>query len=163
MDAPPAPDVLTFTQMTQPSFTDDGLRSPSLRFGDPRVVALLAALLGFCHLFAGFTNRQLVQLVSSLLDRPYTSRQATYDLRRLSRKGLICRTSHTHCYQLTPRGRTVATLFTKTYGRVLTPGLALLDLALPAEIAQRSPLSRSWRQLNQTLDEFIYHQLLAAA
>ena len=162
-DAQPAPDVPTFTQVTQPSLTEDGLRSPALRFGDPRVVALLAALLGFCHLFAGFTNHQLVELVSSLLDRAYTTRQATYDLRRLSRKGLIRRIPRTHRYQLTPLGRTVAVLFTKTYGRILTPGLTLLDLALPPAIAQRSPLSRSWRQCNQALDDFIARQVLAAA
>lgn len=163
MDAQPAPDVLTFTQVTQPSLTDDGLRSPGLRFGHPRVVALLAALVGFGHLFAGFTNRQLVDLVAPLLDGPYTTRQATYDLRRLSRKGLIRRVPNTHRYHLTPLGRTVAVLFTKTYGRVLTPGLTLLDLSLPSDIAQRSPLSRSWRHFNTTLDRFIDHQMLAAA
>jgi len=54
-------------------------------------------------------------------------------------------------------------LFTKTYGRVLTPGLTLLNPALPCVIAQRSPLSRSWRQFNQALGTFIDHQLLAAA
>ncbi|MGH2363145.1 MAG: hypothetical protein ACRDHX_00645 [Chloroflexota bacterium] len=90
-DAWPAPDVATFAQVTQPSTTADGLQAPSLRFGDPRVMALLSALLGFCHLFAGFTNQQLVHLVSTLLDAPYTTRQATYDLRRLRRKGLIQR------------------------------------------------------------------------
>jgi len=162
IDAQPAPDVVTFAKVTQPSFTDDGFRSPSLRFGDPRVVALLAALLGFCHVLAGFTNRQLVDLIGTLLDAPYTSRQATYDLRRLRRKGLICRLPGAHRYQLTPLGRTVAVLFTKAYGRVLTPGFALLDLALPTDIAARSPLALSWTQLNRLLDEFIDRKMLAA-
>ena len=48
IDAQPAPDVVTFQQVTQPSVTHDGLQAPSLRFGDPRVMAVLAALLGFC-------------------------------------------------------------------------------------------------------------------
>jgi hypothetical protein len=39
----------------------------------------------------------------------------------------------------------------------------MLELALPSEIAQRTPLSRSWRQFNTTLDDFIDHQMLAAA
>jgi hypothetical protein len=33
-------------------------------------MAVLAALLGFCHLAAGFTNQQLVELVGALLDIP---------------------------------------------------------------------------------------------
>ncbi|MGH2704643.1 MAG: hypothetical protein ACRDJ4_05970, partial [Actinomycetota bacterium] len=48
-------------------------------------------------------------------------------------------------YQLTPFGREIAVFFTKTYSRVLTPGLALLDPALPPEIARRCPLATTWR------------------
>ena len=59
--------------------------------------------------------------------RPYATRQATYDLRWLKCKGLILKTPHSHRYQLTPLGRRVAVLFTKTYWRVLAPGLILLD------------------------------------
>jgi hypothetical protein len=36
-------------------------------------------------------TKQLVELVGDLLDPPYGFRQATYDLRRLIRKGLIAR------------------------------------------------------------------------
>ncbi len=163
IDAQPAPDVVTFSDVTQPSFTHDGFRCPSLRFGDPRVVALMSALLGFCHILAGFTNHQLVELMGPLLGAPYTSRQATYDLRRLRRKGLISRLPGAHRYQLTVHGRTVAVLFAKAYGRVLTPGFALLGLALPSEVAARSPLALSWRQLNRALDDFIDKQMVAAA
>jgi hypothetical protein len=124
-DARPAPDLDTFAKVTQPSH-DDGLHAPGLRFGDPRVMALLAAIVAFAHVLAGFTNRELVCRVSALLDAPYHSRKATYDLRRLRRKGLIVRIPRTHRYQLTPLGRRVAVLFTKTHGRVLTPGLAAL-------------------------------------
>src|SRR5207248_10836464 len=86
-DAQPAPDVATFCQVTRPSTTDDGLYAAGLRFGEQRVMAILAALVGFCFLIRGFTNRQLVERVRALLQSPYTSRQATYDLRRLRRKG----------------------------------------------------------------------------
>ena len=153
-DARPAPDVATFTQVTQPS-TDDGLHAPGLRIGDPRVMAILAALVGFAHLLADFANRQLVELVAALLDAPYTARQATYDLRRLRRKGLIVRLPGTFRYQLTPRGRQVAVLFTKAHGRVLSPGLALTDLVLADEIANRNPLAVAWRRLDRELDNFI--------
>ena len=76
----------------------------------------MAVAVGFAHLLAGFDNHRLTELVATLLDHPYTGRQATYDLRRLKRKALIERLSHSNRYQLTPLGRQVMVLFTKTYG-----------------------------------------------
>ena len=96
----------------------------------------------------------LVRTVTTLLGCPYTSRQATYDLRRLKRKGLIVRLPGHHRYQLTPLGRRVAVLFTKVYGRVLAPGLAELDPRLPTDLAHRSELAHAWRQLDQHLNQF---------
>jgi hypothetical protein len=125
-------------------------------------MAVMAAIVGFTHLLAGFDNPALVQLVGALLDQPYTSRQATYDLRRLKRKGLIVRLPGHHRYQLTPLGRRVAVLFTKTYGRVLAPGLAALDPHLPAQLARRSPLAIAWRQFDRDLDDVVSEALTAA-
>jgi hypothetical protein len=105
------------------------------------VMALLAALVLFTHALNGFDNRQLVRLVGRFWDQPYSTREATYDLRRLRRKAMITRLPHSHHYQLTPLGRRVAVLFTKAHGRVLAPGLALLDPTLPrtSSSAARSP------------------------
>jgi hypothetical protein len=161
-DAMPAPDVVTFQRVTRPSTNQDGLLSPGLRFGDPRVAAVFAALVGFCFLVAGFTNGQLVERVSALLNARYTARQATYDLRRLKRKELIRRVSRANRYQLTPFGRSVAVLFTKTYSRVLAPGLALVDPGLPDDIARRSPLATAWRALEHALHDFSRRSLIAA-
>ncbi len=161
-DATPAPDVVTFEAVTTPTDGPDGTHAPGLRFGDRRVMALMAAIVGFAHLFAGFDNKTLAKLVSTLVDQPYSSRQATYDLRRLRRKGIIVRIPHTHRYQLTALGRRVAVLFTKTYGRILAPGLVELDVSRPAGIGRATPLARAWRDLDRTLDDYINHQLIAA-
>jgi hypothetical protein len=161
-DARPAPDVATLTEVTRPSTTNDGQHAPGLRFGDPRVMAAMAAIVGFNHLLTGFDNKTLTELMGALLDTPYTSRHATYDLRRLRRKDLIERIDHSHRYRLTPRGRAVAVLFTKAYGRVLGPGLATLDPGLPAELARRSPLATAWRELDRALNRFIDDGLAAA-
>ena len=161
-DAQPAPDVATFCRVTQPSTTDDGLYAAGLRFGEARVMTVLAALVGFCHLVRGFRNRQMVERVRALGAAPYTTRQATYDLRRLKRKGLIVKLAHTHRYQLTSLGRRVAVLFTKTYGRVLAPGLSALDLRLPEDVTSRSPLNTAWRTFERVLDDYIQAQLIAA-
>ena len=49
-DAMPAPDVATLNQVTRPSATSEGQHAPALRFGDARVMALMAAITRFCHL-----------------------------------------------------------------------------------------------------------------
>jgi hypothetical protein len=160
--AMPAPDVATLNQVTRPSLTDDGQHAPALRFGDARVMALMAVIAGFSHLIAGFDNRGLTARMRALANPGYGSRHATYDLRRLRRKQIITRIPGTHRYQLTGTGRAVAVLFTKTYGRILGPGLAALDPALPASIATRSPLALARKDLLCELDRFIDHGLAPA-
>ena len=156
-----APDATTLARVVLPSRTQDGLPAPALRFGDPRAQALLAALCAFSHLLEGVSNRSLRPLVAELLPA-YTSRQMTYDLRRLRRNGFLVRLAGSHRYQLTPEGRRLAVFFAKTYARIVTPSLAELDPILPTEIAQRSPLARSWRAYERALDARISDAALAA-
>jgi hypothetical protein len=160
--AQPAPDVATLARVTRPSLTDDGQHAPALRFGDARVMALMAATAGFTHLIAGFDNRGLTARMRALLDPGYSSRHATYDLRRLRRKQIITRIPGTHRYQLTAAGRAVAVLFTKAHSRILGPGLAVLDPNLPPALAVRSPLALAWKDLLRELDHFIDHGLAPA-
>jgi hypothetical protein len=160
--AMPAPDVATLDQVTRPSATEDGQHAPALRFGDARVMALMAALSGFTHLIAGFDNRGLAARMRALLAADYSSRHATYDLRRLRRKQMITRIPGTHRYQLTPTGRAVAVLFTKAHGRILGPALAAFDPGLPDDLAKRSPLALAWKDLLRELDRFISHGLAPA-
>jgi hypothetical protein len=83
-------------------------------------MALLSCLCSFGHLFEGLTNSSLRALVASLVPG-YSSRQMTYDLRRLRRKGLIRRIAHSQRYQLTAEGRRIAVFFSKTYARIICP------------------------------------------
>jgi hypothetical protein len=145
-----APDPSTLTRLVSPSI-QDGQRAPALRFGDPRVMALLSCLCAYTHLFAGLTNRSLRELVAGLIPG-YSARQMTYDLRRLRRKGLIRRVPRSQRYELTDHGRRIAVFFTKTYTRIINPALAELDPALPDEIAARSALARAWQAFEHALD-----------
>lgn len=156
-----APDADTVSRVVLPS-SYDGLPAPALRFGDPRVVSLLAALVCFTNLVAGFTNATLRELVAALLGRPYSARQMTYDLRRLRRKGFIVRNTGTHRYQLTPDGRRLAIFFTKVYARILTPSLAHIDPHLPQTAAARTPLGTAWRAFDAALDHVIREAAIAA-
>ena len=98
---------------------------------DPRVQALLAALLRFDLLPAGFRNRQLREAVAPLrgmsLD-DYNPGQMTYDLRRLRLRGLIERIPRAQRYRLTAEGLCIALAYHRTQARVLGPVLsATLD------------------------------------
>lgn len=156
-----APDATTLERVVLPSRTPEGLPAPALRFGDPRAQALLAALCAFPHLLEGVTNSSLRPLVATRLPG-YSARQMTYDLRRLRRNGFLVREPGSRRYQLTAEGRRLAVFFAKTYARVVTPSLAELDPALPATIAARSPLARSWRSFEHALDDRVRDAALAA-
>ena len=155
-----APDPTTLTRLVSPS-TEDGQPAPALRFGDPRVMALLACLCSYQHLFAGLTNRTLRPQIAELITG-YSPGQMTYDLRRLRRKGLIRRIPRSQRYQLTAFGRRTAVFFTKTYVRIVNPSLAELDPHLPPEIANNHPLAQAWRAFEHALDQRIKQAAIAA-
>jgi hypothetical protein len=54
-------------QVVQPLVTEDGKLAAALKFGRPRVMALLLALTLFQHLVDGFHNTDLRQQVAALL------------------------------------------------------------------------------------------------
>jgi hypothetical protein len=146
-----------FDRLQRPS-REGARRLPALRFGDPRVLALLQALCDFGHLPQGFRNRDLRPAVAALLGRDLTtySRGAmTYDLRRLRLHDLIERRPRTQRYTVTPRGLRVAFFYTKVYLRILRPGSAALTE--PADDLPH-PLRDALRQLDRAVD-----QLCAAA
>jgi hypothetical protein len=125
-------------------------------------MAVFSAIVAFCFLIGRFRNRDLVSRVGKLLAENYGTRQATYDQRRLRRKGLIAKIPKTHCYRLTRLGRRVSVIFTRAYERVLAPGLSALDSALPEDVAARTPLAMTWRQFENTLEQFLDTALVAA-
>lgn len=118
-----------FAHITQPIIGDDGARTPALRFGDPRVHALLQALLMFRFIVHGFTNRDLRTQVAPLLGRTAEDIKPgaiSYDLRRLRQHGLIQRVPGSWRYLPTDLGYQVALLFTHARDHLLHTGLAEL-------------------------------------
>jgi hypothetical protein len=141
-------------RVVQPTVTPDGQRAPGLRFGQPRVMALFAALTLFVPATYGFTHRTLRPHVADLLgvDREtYTTHQMSYDLRRLRLKGIIWRVPHSHRYVLTPYGRKAALFFTRLQARVFRPGFATWDPADPIP----GPLAQALEQVDREIDHLI--------
>jgi hypothetical protein len=123
----------TLRQVTTP-VTVGGQRAARRRVADPRVQALLSAVVLFCLLPPGFANRALRERLALLLGLDPSAippGRMSYDLRRLRLHGLIERLPHTHRYRLTPHGLHLALGYTRTYARILRPGLATSMPAVP--------------------------------
>jgi hypothetical protein len=134
-----------FERVAPPTLTADGRRAPALRFGDPRVMALLGALC-FARGAVGFTHRSLRAHVSQLLGAAYNTNQMSYDLGRLRINALIERREHTNTYDLTPDGQRVAVFYTKVHDRLLRPLLA----------ADRPPAPPELRHALSTIDRHVH-------
>jgi hypothetical protein len=132
---------------------------PGLRFGDERVLALLSALVLFRLQPNGFAHRHLREQVSQLLGRSVQSGQMTYDLRRLRLHGLIVRRSGTHRYDVTPLGFRAALFLTRSYNRLLRPGMAALTSNDPSPYV---PLRHAIERVDRTLDQAWKAQQIAA-
>jgi hypothetical protein len=149
--------------LVRPSHTPEGQPAAGLKFGEPRVMALLSALCLFACAPDGVTNGRLRPLVAQLLgvaDAAYTARQMGYDLRRLARKGLLRRVPRKLCYSVTPFGRRAALFLTKVHARVLRRGLQALDARVLAQAPP--PLRTAFAALDAATDSLIKEARLAA-
>ena len=106
----------------------DKQRAAGLRFGDPRVHALMHALCLFALAPTGFRHREFRDHVAQLQTRQprtYSAGSMTYDLRRLRLHSLIERVPRSHRYRITPTGAQVAMFYARLYTRALRPASSL--------------------------------------
>lgn len=144
------PDLATLESVVLPS-VHDGQRAPGLRFGEPRVMALLASIAAFAHVLGGLTNRSLRAQMQALWNAGYSSAQASYDLRRLRLKGFVDRIAGTNTYRPTEHGLRIAAFFTQLSARVVVPTMTdLAALGKPRRPAPR-PLTAAWRTYEREL------------
>jgi hypothetical protein len=93
-------------------------------------------LLVFRLLPRGFANHELREHLAPLLGEApsaLTQGRMTYQLRRLRLHGLIVRRPGSHRYDVTSSGLRIALFFTRSYARIVRPGLT--ELCGPASAA----------------------------
>jgi DNA-binding transcriptional ArsR family regulator len=137
-------------------------RASGLRFADPRVHALLHAVILFRQLAQGFRSSDLRQHLAALSGRdPESISQSaiTYQLRRLRLHGLIERVPDSFRYRVTQFGLRAALFFTRAYNRLLRPGLAA---ALPTLRASDTTLKPAFDKIDQQINAWINQAKLAA-
>ena len=137
-------------------------RASALRFADPQVQALWSALLLFHLLPTGFSNRNLRESLAPLLGQQpaeMTPGRMTYHLRRLRLHGMIERIPQSHRYRLTDMGLRTGWFFTRTYSRILRPGLGRI---LPELSVPNGPLRRCFDKLDHEVKSWVNEAKLAA-
>jgi hypothetical protein len=137
-----------FERIAHPTVDAEGRRTPALRFGDPRVMALVGALCQTLLAATGFTNKSLRAVMTGLLHSDYSTGQMTYDLRRLRLNGLIRRLPHTNRYVLTEDGIRIAIFYTKIYNRLLVPLAAADQPQAPPD------LRRALKAISRHVDDY---------
>jgi hypothetical protein len=146
-----------FERIAHPTVDAAGRRATAMRFGDSRVQALAGALCVTVGAVTGITNRSLRALMTGLLGTPYSMAQASYDLARLARNGLITRRPRANTYDLTPDGVAFAVFYTKVHDRVLAPLFAAGQPQAPPQ------LRAALRAIEHHIDERLAHSRLPAA
>ena len=139
-----------------------GQRTSALRFAEPMVQALFSALLVFHLLPRGFSNRELRDRWASLLGKApqsITPGQMTYHLRRLRLHGLIARVARSHRYRLTDAGWRTIMFCTRSYNRLLRPGMAQI---IPDEASPGTKLRQRFDQLDAAICQWMAEHATAA-
>jgi hypothetical protein len=133
-------------------------RAVGLRFGDPRVHALMHALCLFALAPTGFRHRELRDHIAPLQGRDpatYSAGAMTYDLRRLRLHGLIERVPKSHRYRITKTGAQVAIFYARLYTRALRPASSLQPHG-------STRAQRAFDRLDAALGDFLEEVRLAA-
>jgi hypothetical protein len=146
----------TFGELTQPREVD-GQRVSALRFADPRVQALLSALVIFRLGPGGFRAADLRDHLAPLLGlapEQLGQGRLSYELRRLRLHKLIERIPRSHRYRVTTLGFRTALFFTRAYARLIRPGFAqLIDERATSDSRLRLPLERLEAAVDRWADD----------
>jgi hypothetical protein len=121
-----------------------------MRFADPRVQALAGCLAVWDFAVNGITNTSLRAWMTGLRGAPYTMNQASCDLARLRRNGLIERIARSNTYRLTADGLTFALVYSRVHDQVLYP-LTAHD----QPIAAPAPIRAAWRAITRHIDSTV--------
>ncbi|HIQ20758.1 MAG TPA: hypothetical protein EYH34_05940 [Planctomycetes bacterium] len=159
-------------RLGQPTISPTGRRTLGLKLDDPRLLAVMQAVVSFTHLASGgpFTTSAIHPSVARALDRSretYTLSQLRYDLGKLRAKGLVEKIPRSHRYQLTGEGYRVCLLFLKLFHQVYAPLTAAAWQAGPQNNTprptQQSPTPARHRRRPAAANSSPPHPALSAA
>jgi hypothetical protein len=150
--------------LRQATVSDQGRRTPGLRVDDPRLLALLQALVCFVNLVGKgcFRTAQLLTDVRQALGKAdYTLTQLRYDLGKLRGKGLVKRIKGSQSYEMSSEGYRLAVLYLKVYHQVYAPLTSGIMEPVSADVHlsshRRCRLDKLYTAVDQTLRKLMTH------
>ena len=113
-------------QLAEPTILPSGKRIPGLKLDHPRQLALMHALVRFCHIAAQntFTTAEIhADTLAALELSPtaYGLGSLRYDLSKLRAKGLVDKLPHSRRYRLSREGYSICLVFLKLFERIYAP------------------------------------------
>jgi hypothetical protein len=161
-----------FLRLSKPTMTSSGKRIPGLKLDSPRQLALMQALVRFCHLANGdsFTTQQIHLPVAEALGcsvHEYKLSALRYDLSKLRAKGLVQKIPRSRRYRLLSTGYRLCVVFLKLFEKIYAPLTAGLLAPFPGDsqltIAKIARLDTLYRAVATALDKLIHAVGLKAA
>jgi hypothetical protein len=156
-------------QLRQPSVSPTGRRVPGLHIDDPRLMAVLQAILCFAYLVGkgSFRTKDLLVDVQRALGNPqYTLNQLRYDLSKLRGKGLVLRVPKTQHYQVSPEGYRMGIFHLKLYQRMYAPLTSALVEPVAADnlvlTNRQVKLDRLYAAVDKALQQLASHLAISA-
>jgi hypothetical protein len=113
-------------KLAQPTILPNGRRVPGLKLDHPRQLAVMHALVRFCHIAAQntFTTAEIYTDTLAALEtssKDYSLGSLRYDLWKLRAKGLVEKIPHSRRYRIPGEGYSICLVFLKLFERIYAP------------------------------------------
>jgi hypothetical protein len=113
-------------KLAQPTILPNGRRVPGLKLDHPRQLAVVHALVRFCHIAAQntFTTAEIYTDTLAALEtssKEYSLGSLRYDLWKLRAKGLVEKIPHSRRYRIPREGYSICLVFLKLFERIYAP------------------------------------------
>ena len=156
-------------QLRQPSVSSTGRRVPGLHIDDPRLMAVLQAMLCFAYLVGKGvfrTKNLLADVQRALGNQTYTLNQLRYDLSKLRGKGFVFRLAGTQCYQVSSEGYRIGIFHLKLYQQIYAPLTSAICDPVPADnqvlTNRQTRLDRLYVVVDKAVQKLASHLGMAA-
>ena len=159
-------------KLAEPTILSNGKRIPGLKLDHPRQLALMHALVRFCHMAAQstFTTSEIyADTLAALETSPnqYSLASLRYDLSKLRVKALVEKVPKSRRYRLRPEGYTICLVFLKLFERIYAPLTAGLLQPFSGDsklqLQKRSQLDRLYQRVVDDLNKLMLAVGLKAA
>jgi hypothetical protein len=156
-------------QLRQPSVSPSGRRVPGMHIDDPRLMAVLQAILCFAYLVGKgvFRTKDLLLDVQHALGNPqYTLNQLRYDLSKLRGKGMVARLAGSQSYQVSSEGYRLGIFHLKLYQQMYAPLTSAIRDPVAADnevlASRQMKLDRLYVAVDQAVAKLAKHLGMAA-